>query len=189
MSNGNGDLSVPEQLTSEKFVQSGLEVMSPHKSVAIAQEEDESLPGIGFISTAWIGHLGKQDLLKKVRDETAKSVSKVLRSELRTLASTSLKAFSSIGMLDSDHDDVIAAVKLCKSYLSASRLPKATLTSAARAWKESDQPPFSSNPDKTQLATDVLGEQLVDTIKEKHRQPPHVSMFVCNCIGFTVDVK
>lgn len=39
--------------------ESGLEIVSPHKSIVTAQEDDDSVPQIGRISTAWIGHLGK----------------------------------------------------------------------------------------------------------------------------------
>lgn len=103
----------------EPFVESGLEVMSPHKSLAITQEVNDSIPEIGVVSTAWIGHLGKQVLLKRVRDETAKSVSKCLHSELRALASASMKAFETLHWADySTNCDVSNAVKLCRSYLS-----------------------------------------------------------------------
>lgn len=162
----------------EPFVESGLEVMSPHKSLAITQEVNDSIPEIGVVSTAWIGHLGKQVLLKRVRDETAKSVSKCLHSELRALASASMKAFETLHWADySTNCDVSNAVKLCRSYLStpSRRLPKANLASTSRAWKESSCN-YESNPDRMQLATNVLGKQLIDTIKETRREPPHVSI-------------
>ena len=66
--------------------ETGLEIVSPHKSLATTQEIDKSLPESGCISTTWIGHLGKEDLLRKVRDETAKSVSHSLHCKLRGLA-------------------------------------------------------------------------------------------------------
>lgn len=104
-------------------------------------------------------------------------MSKTLHSELRALASVSLKAFETMKW-DADYSGnsvVSNAVKLCKSYLTtpSRRQPKANLTSTAKAWKDSNI--YEANPDRMQLATDVLGKQLVDTIKETQREPPDVS--------------
>lgn len=173
----NTPYELPTQSHEEQHqIESGLEVVSPHKSIAAMEQYDDSLPEIGVISTSWIGYIGKQDLLQKVRDETARAVSKTLHCELRTLVSTCLRAFESAGMLTSESNDVKTAIEMCSSYFTSQRrVSKANLAPTAKAWKENSAS-IATAGDTTQLATDILGKQLVDTIQENHREPPHVSV-------------
>lgn len=80
-------------------------------------------------------------------------------------------------MLHVHNDDIAAAIKLCRSYVqtkSSVVREKTSIIPTAKAWKE-DQSTDLSTPDRTQLASKVLGEKLVGTIKEVHREPPDVS--------------
>ncbi len=146
------------------------------------KERVSELPGIGTISTAWIGRQGRNLLLEKFLGELETPKLASLKKELQTLAAACLKAFSSSNLEDSPLLDVQQAVSLCRNYLpkSSRRIDKAFALPMSQLWKESSARDCMPE-DNIERATAVLGEVIVGTIIEKNKEPPHVSVY-CVCV-------
>ena len=156
---------------------SGVEMESPHKLMATAQQFRCEIPGIGAVSTMWVGHKGVRDIRRKLAEEETTSKVKELSTELRVLAKECMTAFEVAGLKSSDDPKIRKAVDLCSSYLpQTARCRVTTSTSIATLWKEQQSGSELPGPvDKKELATSILGEKLVDTLTEKNQQPPDVS--------------
>ena len=156
---------------------SGVEMESPHKLMATAQQFRCEIPGIGAVSTMWVGHKGVRDIRRKLAEEETTSKVKELSTELRVLAKECMTAFEVAGLKNSDDPKIRKAVDLCSSYLpQTARCRVTTSTSIATLWKEQQSGSELPGPvDKKELATSILGEKLVDTLTEKNQQPPDVS--------------
>lgn len=156
---------------------SGVEVVSPHKLIAVAQENPLLIPGIGEVRTSWIGHKGVCEMKTRSTEERAEAEVKAVMMELRVLATECMKAFKAAGMEESDDPQVKKAVGLCSSYLPQTREQKqATCVTIADLWKgEKIEPAVLPSQSKRDLASSLLGQKLVDTLTEEQRQPPDVS--------------
>ena len=139
---------------------SGVDIESPYKAVLKEKEQDVQIPGIGPISTRRVGEKGKKQLIQLADQETCRT----LQQELHTLANECKKALAVLGDTSSK-PQVLKANSLCDEYLhkSSSKCKSSYNQKMEDLWK--NQPG----------ATAVLGSQLVDTIMEKHKQPPDVS--------------
>lgn len=158
---------------------SGVELESPHAALASEKEQNFEIPGIGMLSTTWIGHSGRKSLLDTFKKSLETPTIVTLKKELKSLSSMCLKAFHSADMVDNPNSDVEKAIELCRSYLpkSSSKLDKG-FSSVAQLWKEAA--PMELNiEDKVELASKVLGDKLVDTIIERYKEPPDVSCYCC----------
>ena len=162
---------------------SGIEMESPHKEISTAKEFPCNIPEVGQVSSSWIGQRGVCDIIELRVKEAADSELQTKSSELRELAIECLQAFESAGLIESENPQVIKATKLCLSYApravtnmhETSR--RSTSCAIADLWKQND--PVNNDkdghpPDAQSLAESLLGDQLVDKVMEKNRQPPDV---------------
>ena len=108
------------------------------------------------------------------QQETATQTA-TLKKELQELAAQCNKAFIVAGLKESAHPEVRKALELCSSHLTCRATNKEkALPPIAGLWKE--QQSFSQTiEDKKELATSVLGEDLVATLTEDKHQLPDVS--------------
>ena len=97
-----------------------------------------------------------------------------LKKELHVLSTECWKAFAAAGLEDSDHPQIKRTLELCSSYISSSTRAKTDVCAIGTLWKE-DGHEQEAPVDKKELATSILGEDLVATLVEKNRQPPDVS--------------
>ncbi len=171
---------------------SGVEMVSPHKLMAAAQEFPCIIPGVGELRTSWIGQKGVCEIQRQLAEERTQSQVKALTSELRVLATECMKAFEAAGLQTDDHPQVSKAVKLCSAYVSQSARRKATTSSSvvAALWKEQacTSAPVPPSEDMKDLATSILGEKLVDALTEKKQDPPDVHSFNLLYSTYTVHV-
>ena len=79
--------------------------------------------------------------------------------------------------MDSPDKEVKKAVDLCHSHLpqSSSSTQPSRSSRISTLWKTQQEATSQAPVDKVNLASAVLGEQLVQTITQKHREPPDVS--------------
>jgi len=151
---------------------SGVDIESPYKAVLKEKEQDVQIPGIGPICTRWVGEKGKKQLIQLADQETCRT----LQQELHTLANECKKALAVLGGDTSSDPQVLKANSLCDEYLhkSSSKCKSSYNQKMEDLWKNQhgQVPGAVAGPAG---ATAVLGSQLVDTIMEKHKQPPDVS--------------
>ena len=147
------------------------------ESTSVAQvqnaEGTPGIPGIGVISTSWVGYEGQQNILHDFAMEIDAVKSADLQKELRTLASVCLKAFQAVG---TSLPEVQNAVVLCEQYVPKTK-PSRDASSApvVELWKSASSTSQNRAPeDRVDLAKSVLGEKIVSTITEEHKDPPHV---------------
>lgn len=157
---------------------SGVEVESPYKATQREKEEDVEIPVIGQVSTRWVGGRGKQELIKQAEQEKNKTEVQGLKLELRTLADECKQALVVLGAETSSDPQVQKAYSLCTEYLQSStkRKPSSLNQKMDALWKSRGEE-LPGALTGTPAATAILGPQLVDTILEKHKQPPDVSCF------------
>ena len=69
---------------------SGVEIESPHAALVAEKEQSFEIPGIGTVSTTWIGHNGRASLLENFRKSLETPTIAELKKELRHLSSVCL---------------------------------------------------------------------------------------------------
>jgi hypothetical protein len=100
------------------------------------------------------------------------------RKELRMLALECSQAFKAAGMEKCNHTQVQKAISLCSLHASTpcrKTAPKdVTSLAIGTLWKrgEGDEEEIA---DRKQLATSILGMNLVNTLTEENHEPPDVS--------------
>lgn len=157
---------------------SGVEMESPHIQLTNDKECSHEIPEIGVIATSWVGHTGRQQLIEDFTKSIVTPKVQDLKKELLMVASVCLKGFQSIETDDDLPSDAQKAIDLCQQYVPKPKQRRIE-ASVSELWKENcnvvsqDAIPV----DKVQLATTVLGEKIVGTITEKHKDPPHVSLY------------
>lgn len=141
---------------------------SPHKAAQREKEVNTEIPGIGRISTRWIGQRGKQDLIELADQETSRTEAQGLKVELRALADECKKALLILGANDSCDPQVQSAVSSCDRYLKNTTSKHRSTSVNQRLddlWKSQSQ----VGPSGTiESATAALGQQLVDTRTSNH---------------------
>ena len=152
---------------------SGVDIESPYKATVKEKEQDTEIPGIGPVCTRWVGERGKKQLMQLADQEKCRS----LKQDLHNLASECKKALTVLGAEKSSDPQVQKANSLCDVYLgksSSKSKPCLHNKKMGALWKSQhdESPGAIAGPAG---ATAVLGSQLVDTIMEKHKQPPDVS--------------
>ena len=152
---------------------SGVDIESPYKAMVKEKEQDTEIPGIGSVCTRWVGEKGKKQLMQLADQEKCRS----LKQELHSLANVCKKALTVLGADQSSDPQVQKANSLCDVYIgksSSKSKPSLHNRKMGALWKsQHDEPPGAiAGPAG---ATAVLGSELVDTITEKHKQPPDVS--------------
>lgn len=116
---------------------------------------------------------------KSLAQEEAASQTAILKKELQQFAVQCNKAFIAAGLQDSAHPEVRKALEICSSHMPCRVVKKEKASPAiAKLWKE-DQSVKQTTVDTKQLATSVLGEDLVATLTEDKHQPPDVSLSGC----------
>ena len=178
---------------------SGIDMESPHKDLATAQEFPCSIPVIGDVCTSWIGQKGVSDLQKLKQQEETKNEVQAKSSELRVLATECLKAFEVAGLRNSDDPQVRKATDLCLLYVPRFMCKTSSRNMScdiAQVWKQQVQEHSNpvaegKEPAVQSLAESILGEKLIDTVTEKKRQAPDVSILYvipvyveCACLVF-----
>ena len=157
---------------------SGVELESPHAVIAAEKESSFEIPGIGIISTQWIGREGRCKLIKQFMIEMETPRLSDLKKELRTLASVCLKAFESYAVENISKPDIKQA--LDRYVPKSSKAHEKRLDNPISCvWKGASSQDQLLPIDNIELATHILGEHVVDTITEKKRDPPHVRIGTC----------
>ena len=154
---------------------SGVDIESPYKAIVKEKEQDTEIPGIGSVCTRWVGEKGKKQLMQLADQEKCRS----LKQELHSLANVCKKALTVLGADQSSDPQVQKANSLCDVYIGKSgskSKPSLHNRKMGALWKsQHDEPPGATCIAGPAGATAVLGSELVDTITEKHKQPPDVS--------------
>ncbi len=155
---------------------SGVEIESPYKAVQREKEEDSEIPGIGQISSRWVGGKGKQELIQLAERENCKTEVQGLKLQLHTLADECKKALVVLGAEASSDLQVQKATSLCDAYITTAskrKLPSFNEKMGVLWKSRCDELP--GDIAGSAAATVILGPQLVHTIMEKDKQPPDVS--------------
>ena len=99
-----------------------------------------------------------------------------LKKELLELSAECRKAFAAAGLEDSDNPQVQKALQLCSSHATNQNTGVRTKAAVAIGglWKR-DGCEEEIPVDRKELATSILGEDLVATLTEESHQPPDVS--------------
>ena len=109
--------------------------------------------------------------------QEAASQTATMKKQLQELAAQCNQAFVAAGLQDSAHPQVRKALELCSSYMTCSVANKEKASPAiSNLWKDDQQKINQTTMDTKQLATSVLGEDLVATLTEDKHQPPDVSL-------------
>lgn len=150
---------------------SGVEIESPHVTLASEKNRSYEIPRIGIISTLWTGQEGRQALMNDYEMEIETPKITALKRELRELASTCLKALVDI---QDTKPQVRQAIDMCRNYIpkSSNRIIDNPISDL---WKNKTSNSPKSPTNSKELATQVLGEQIVNTITERNKDPPDVS--------------
>ncbi len=102
-----------------------------------------------------------------------------LKKELLELSTECSKAFAAAGLENSDNPQIRKALDLCSSHVTSSHGTGVGHTKAAvaigRLWKRDGQEQETS-VDRKEMATSILGEDLVATLVEENCRPPDVSL-------------
>lgn len=110
-----------------------------------------------------------------------------VKKELQVLAGECIRAFEVARMEQSRNPQVMKAIALCSSYASPNLKPKMKpMASSAIVdlWKRDVCHEDHAVPaDKKQLATSILGQNMVDTLVEENHQPPDVRLGVAIILG------
>lgn len=140
------------------------------------------IPGVGVVPTSWVGEKGRQNIWQNFVKDTDSAVVADLKKELRILSTTCLKAFDKFANKE-EHSlpDVQTAIKLCQQNAPKRKSSHQPATApVAKMWKGACNSFDGVEPaeDKVKLARHVLGDTIVSTIREEHKDPPHVSIAV-----------
>jgi sulfite reductase alpha subunit-like flavoprotein len=127
-------------------------------------KESTEVPGVGFVSTSWVGKRGQDELVEIMRKQTEVIKVSELKKELKTLAVVCLQGFAST--------DVERAVN---QYAPSVKSTEKASTAVAELWRSSLSTSCGTE-DKVQHATEILGEKIVAKITEENRDTPHVSV-------------
>ena len=164
---------------------SGIELESPHKSIAVAQDFPCNIEGIGDLRTSWIGQKGVKEIQQHKLQEEMQTAVQAKTTEVKFLAVECLRAFKEAKVQNSDLPQVRKAIEMCLSYTpraeTSSALQRNT-SAIATLWKK-EKPGTSAEAndnamDSQAIATTVLGEKLVAAIMQEKHQPPDVSFCV-----------
>ena len=166
---------------------------SPALSRMSSRQEHQTVdvPGVGEVPSAWIGQAGKRKMGKLLEQEELRPVIKGLQQELRHLASTCYKALMKFNAEDHADADVVAAVDLCKQFLSQRDIQRGCKEQRiAELWRTQQMQgePSTHGESTTERATRAIGEKLVDVITEKSKQPPDVSKHLSVIVYKTCEV-
>lgn len=113
---------------------------------------------------------------KSLAQQEAASQTASMKKELQELAVQCNEAFIAAGLQDSEHPQVRKALEMCSSHMPCRAVNKEKASPAiAQLWKD-QQSVHQTTTDTKQLATSVLGEDLVATLTEDKHQPPDVSL-------------
>ena len=136
------------------------------------------IEGIGELKTSWIGQEGVQDLSEKYKCRLEADQISQLKEQLKDLAEVCSRALN----CPDNQTEVQKALQLCRRYIPCSKGkqrrpgPASPKSSVAKLWLTAySQEDNMDTEDPNELACNVLGQELIDTILEKHRQPPDVS--------------
>ncbi len=155
---------------------SGVEMESPHKSAVKEKEVAVTIPGIGEVSTMWVGLRGKQQVRRILHEELERKETHEARIEIKHLASECKKAFDTLEAEKSSDPRVQNSIALCSAYLpGSSSKPSACNSKVAQLWKRRHEHSHPESQDTMQVASEVLGTQLVAAALEQHKEPPDVS--------------
>lgn len=102
-----------------------------------------------------------------------------LKKELLELSTECRKAFAAAGLEYSDNPQIRRAFELCSTSSSHDVHTEAAVAIGI-LWKRDGHEQETSD-DRKELATSILGEDLVGAMVEEKTQPPDVS-----CIGITL---
>ena len=108
--------------------------------------------------------------------QEAASQTATMKKQLQELAAQCNQAFVAAGLQDSAHPQVRKALELCSSYLQCSQQGESFTSNFQYLGKDDQQKVNQTTMDTKQLATSVLGEDLVATLTEDKHQPPDVSL-------------
>ena len=175
----HGVQEIPAQEDTDDM--SGVEVDSPYKFLFESQEFPCDIQGIGEICTSWIGQQGVLEIKRTVSERKTAQEVKTLSSDIKKLASNCYRAFEKAGLLNSEDEVIKGAVELCQTHIQKLPQEGRKRTSAiASLWKQHTSTEAAHcTTDLKKHATAVLGDKLVDTLTEKHREPPDVSLSTC----------
>lgn len=136
------------------------------------------VPGIGEIPNTWIGQVGRRKIGKLLEQEELRPVITRLKQDLNYLANTCIKALTKLDAEYHDDSDISTALQLCTQYSKEKNsMPRCKATKISELWmaQQDSEEALSLEQSVTDRATDILGENLVDVITQKHCQPPDVS--------------
>lgn len=112
--------------------------------------------------------------------ERTQSQLAVAKKELEVLAKECNKAFIAAGLEESRHPQIRKALDLCASSISPSHKVEckevAPTSAFGEIWKRDAGSAITMDLDTKEMATSILGKNLVDTLTEADKQPPDVSM-------------
>ena len=164
---------------------SGIELESPHKSIAVAQDFPCNIEGIGDLRTSWIGQNGVKEIQQNKLQAEMQTAVKAKATEVKVLAAQCLRAFEEAKLEDSVLPQVQKAISMCLSYAPCKETPSTLRKSTsiiATLWNKEK---LGTSVDATEnavasqaVATAVLGEKLVATVMQEKQRPPDVSF--CN---------
>jgi hypothetical protein len=131
------------------------------------------LPGIGTIATSWVGRKGQKQLVQSYSQSLETVRVSEVQKELRILASVCYEAFEK---LQSTLPEATKAMILCRQYLPKARPShdSSASTPLMELWKQTSNSGNTEPEDCVKLATTVLGGNIVSTITEEQKEPPHV---------------
>ena len=173
-------LAVPFPKTSQQVQQqgmgddlSGIELESPHKSIAVAQEFPVNIEGIGDLRTLWIGQQGIKDIQQKKLHEETHTVIQAKATDLRALAVECLRPFTDGGLEHSDLPQVQKAINMCLQFASHTEvliISRKSTNAISALWKK-EKPSTSLGEEVNAVAPQdraatVLGEKLVTTMMQ-----------------------
>ncbi len=117
---------------------------------------------------------------KDSRKETESVRVTDLKKELRLMASMCLKAFDKLEKEETLKPEIQEAVSLCQQYVTKTKKKSMAVSRSAplaELWKGTSGTTQGIDPeDNVELAREVLGDRIVSTITEEHKDPPHVSL-------------
>ena len=131
--------------------------------------------GIGHISTRWVGERGKEELVSEMKELKYRQELIELKAQICQLATECKKALQATSCTE---PQILDAINLCNNYLPKDK----------DSDKKAQNDPLKSLWDTTNSTvvdpTSILGQDLVDIITEKRKQPPDVCKSATYCLLF-----
>ena len=115
---------------------SGIELESPHKSIAVAQDFPCNIEGIGDLRTSWTGQKGVQEIQQNKLKEETQTAMQVRATELKVLAVECLRAFMEAGMENSDLSQVQKAIAMYAPHTELPSHPRTNTSMIANLWRK-----------------------------------------------------